>query len=271
MCNQLSLEKPIFLRSYGKRKGRKISPAQEQYMHTILSRFLLHDSHEIPNLHQKERATSPKKKIWPGETSTAQKKILEIGFGSGEHLRYRLREDATCLYLASEVYWNGIASCLAEMVKEGLVANFQDRLKIYPDDLRLLLPFMADGEFDEVSILFPDPWPKKRHQKRRLLQQHFLDEVARILKPDGELRIASDHVGLMAWMIEQLMENSHYVCEHVLATEGELPKTLLEFPEGWQMTRYQKKAWNAGRSSYFMSVKRAKKAELMDRANIKKA
>lgn len=112
---------------------------------------------------------------------------LEIGFGGGEHASGQAGAHPQAGILASEVFIEGIAKCLSDIDEAGL-----RNLRIWDEDARELAAMLPDGCLDRVFILFPDPWPKKRHQKRRIIQPDFLDELARVMKPGARLRVATD-------------------------------------------------------------------------------
>nr|WP_233355882.1 tRNA (guanosine(46)-N7)-methyltransferase TrmB [Henriciella litoralis] len=119
---------------------------------------------------------SPRKEVW-----------LEIGFGGGEHVSAQASKHPDVGYLASEVFIEGIAKCLSDIDEMALT-----NVRIWDEDARILIDGMPDQSVDRLFILFPDPWPKKRHQKRRIVQPDFLDAVARIMKPGAQLRFATD-------------------------------------------------------------------------------
>ncbi len=113
--------------------------------------------------------------------------VLEIGFGSGEHLVAQAARDPHALYVGIEPFLNGVAKTLAAIQDQGLT-----NVRVHRGDARDVLPRFSARSFDRIFLLFPDPWHKKRHAKRRLVQQSVRDQFARILKPGGQLRIATD-------------------------------------------------------------------------------
>ena len=112
---------------------------------------------------------------------------LEIGFGGGEHVSGQGKANPDVGILASEVFIEGMAKCLGQIEDAGL-AN----VRLWEEDARELMAGLQDASIDRAFILFPDPWPKTRQQKRRLIQPNFLDELARLIKPGGHVRFATD-------------------------------------------------------------------------------
>jgi tRNA (guanine-N7-)-methyltransferase len=112
---------------------------------------------------------------------------LEIGFGGGEHVSAQAKAHPHVGYLASEVFIEGLAKCLSD-IEEMALSN----VRLWDEDARALIDLLPDGCLDRVFILFPDPWPKKKHHKRRLIQPDFLDALARVMKPGAHLRFATD-------------------------------------------------------------------------------
>jgi tRNA (guanine-N7-)-methyltransferase len=121
---------------------------------------------------------------------------LEIGFGGGEHLAARAAAHRDVGFLGAEPFLNGVSMLLQAIDRDQL-----GNVRIWPEDARLLLDALPDRSLGRIYLLFPDPWPKRRHEKRRFLQTEMLDVFARVLRPGGELRFASDHPGLMGWML----------------------------------------------------------------------
>jgi tRNA (guanine-N7-)-methyltransferase len=172
--------------------------------------------------------------------------ILEIGFGSGEHLCALLRAYPDARLIGSEVFLNGIAALLTRLVREEQEVPFRDRLRLWPDDARTLLPLMPDACLDRVFLLFPDPWPKARHAGRRIFQPAFLDQVARVLKPHGRMTVATDHPVYRDWVLETLPKAPAL---RVVARED---RAVTDPPR----TRYEAKAFREGRASTWWELAR---------------
>jgi len=169
------------LRSFGRRRGRRLRAGQAALLDGAL------DPVAIP----------------PGGPLDARSLFapppdalhLEIGFGAGEHLAARAAERPEVGFLGAEPFVNGVVALLARIRDQGL-AN----IRIWPDDARALLDRLPAASLARVYILHPDPWPKARHHKRRLIQAPFLAGLARVMAPCAELRIVTDHPDYAAWI-----------------------------------------------------------------------
>lgn len=174
---------------------------------------------------------------------------LEIGFGGGEHLAWQAARQRDAGIIGCEVFENGIAKLIAEIARQSL-----DNVRIFTDDARLLLARLAPRSIDRVFILFPDPWPKRRHWKRRLVGRATLDCLAAAMREDAELRLATDDRGYLAWMLQQLTAHPDF---EWLARR---PADWRERPADWPPTRYEEKACAAGRVPVFLRARRRKRA-----------
>ena len=164
---------------------------------------------------------------------------LEVGFGGGEHSRAQIAANPHAGLIACEVFEQGLCSLLAALVPEGGEADgpLPANLRIWPDDARTLLRALPEASLDRLFLMFPDPWPKARHAKRRFVHPETVALVASRLKPGAEWRIASDDPTYQAWVEEVMGAQPQF--------RG-LPG-VLERPEGWPATRYEAKATQAGR------------------------
>ena len=134
---------------------------------------------------------------------------LEIGFGAGEHLAAQAAAHPDIGFIGAEPFENGVAALLARVQAESL-AN----VRVFADDARLLMARLPDASIGRLFVLFPDPWPKARHHKRRMVGPTTLPEFARILKDGGELRFASDDADYAAWVLEYA---ARYLAKNVVA------------------------------------------------------
>jgi tRNA (guanine-N7-)-methyltransferase len=173
---------------------------------------------------------------------------LEIGFGGGEHLAWQAESHREIGFLGCEVFENGIARLVAE-IDCGHLAN----IRIFADDARLLIAALPAASVDRVFILFPDPWPKARHRKRRLLSSETLDQLARIMPGGAELRLATDDADYLAFMLERVTRHPAF---EWLARR---PADWRERPLDWPPTRYEEKARAAGRTPFFLRIARRPK------------
>lgn len=170
---------------------------------------------------------------------------LEIGYGGGEHLAAQAQAHPAIGLIGSEVFENGIARLLAA-VEQGGFSN----IRLLTDDGRELLKKLPDRSLGRVFILFPDPWRKQRHHKRRLVSVETLDELARVMKDGAELRLATDHIDYLRWMLERAPVHPAF---EWLARRPEDWRNRL--PD-WPQTRYERKAIAAGRVPHFLLLRR---------------
>ena len=174
---------------------------------------------------------------------------LEIGFGGGEHLAALAARLPDYGFIGCEVFENGVVKLLAEVERLGL-AN----LRLLIDDARPLVGALAEACLDRVFILFPDPWPKLRHHKRRLVSTATLDALARAMADGAELRLATDDVDYLRWMLERA--TAHDAFEWL----ARRPQDWHERPPDWPLTRYEQKALDAGRRPAFLRFRRRPRA-----------
>ena len=172
---------------------------------------------------------------------------LEIGFGSGEHLAYRADLLPDHGFIGCEPFLNGVATALGH-VRDQRLAN----VRLHMGDALDVLRRLPDSALSFVYLLHPDPWPKARHAKRRMVNDGPLDLIAAKLKPGGELRIATDHPVYLDWTL--MVMPRHTDAFEWLATE---PRDFLERPSGWLETRYAAKALREGRRAYYLRYRRA--------------
>ena len=170
---------------------------------------------------------------------------LEIGFGAGEHLAEQATSHPELGILGAEVFENGVVRLLREIERRGLT-----RVRVLMDDARLLLRVLAERSIGRVFILFPDPWPKLRHHKRRMVSPEALDQLARVMKEGAELRLATDDAGYLRWMLE--LVPVHPAFEWF----ARAPSDWSDRPADWPETRYERKAIAAGRRPYFLRFRR---------------
>jgi len=168
---------------------------------------------------------------------------LEIGFGAGEHLAELAEQNPGNGYLGCEPFINGVASLLARIDRRK-IAN----VRVFPDDARVLLKVLPVASLDGCFLLYPDPWPKKRHAKRRFVNAENLDLLARVLKPGAELLLATDAAALAEWMRGQIDTHPDFSVVYDENTP----------PGGWVETRYEKKGARAGRVSRYIVAERRK-------------
>jgi tRNA (guanine-N7-)-methyltransferase len=220
-------------RFYGRRKGRPLRKGQLQLIDTLLPRLAI----ELP-----ETGKLDPKSLFP---CTPAQVWLEIGFGGGEHLAEQARANRAVGLIGCEVFLNGIATLLAQVSAHAL-----DNVRVYPEDARDLLDALPDASLDQVFLLFPDPWPKRRHADRRFIQTSNLDLLARLLKPGAEFRVASDDPTYIGWALAHLVRHSAF------AWTALGPADWRVRPPDWPQTRYESKALREGRQPVFLRFTR---------------
>ncbi|MGE4527616.1 MAG: tRNA (guanosine(46)-N(7))-methyltransferase TrmB [Rhodospirillaceae bacterium] len=210
---------------FGRRKGKALRPGRARLMETLLPRLAV--PQEGPPLDPASLFARPVSAFW-----------LEIGFGGGEHLAGQAASHPETGILGCEVFLNGVARLLSLI--DGAPA--EDTVRICHGDARILMPRLPDACLDRAFVLFPDPWPKLRHAKRRFIGPDNLPELARLLKDGAELRVASDDMTYIRWAIAHLMNSPDF------AWTAETPQDWLGRPEDWVPTRYEQKALKQGRT-----------------------
>ncbi len=222
---------------YVKRVGRKLRKAQRFYLDTERVKYDVANSLiEIPNGHRVDLAGyfGNRSEIW-----------LEIGFGSGEHLLHQAKRNNDVGLIGCEVYLNGVASFLSKLQSE-TVTN----IGLFTDDVRNLFDWLPDRSIDRVFLLYPDPWPKKKHHRRRFVNPDFLNPLARIMAMGAILRIATDIPDYARQTIEQLYRHSDFVWLAETASDWQHPWS------DWIPTRYEQKAVREGRVPIYLTFQK---------------
>ncbi len=218
---------------YGRRRGRKLRPGQRVLTDGLLPR-LAFDLPASGLLDPRALFDGTPPRIW-----------LEIGFGGGEHLARQAERDPETGLIGCEVFENGIARLLGHIERCRL-----GNIRLFIDDARLLIEQLTQASIDRVFILFPDPWPKRRHRKRRIVSRETLDGLARIMTDGAELRLASDDRDYLGAMLEEVTGHPDFVWPARRAADWR------ERPADWPPTRYEEKARAAGRRPVFLRVLR---------------
>ena len=174
---------------------------------------------------------------------------LEVGFGAGEHALAQVRAHPEATLIACEVFENGICSLLSALVPDGgeAEAPLPPNLRLWTNDARVLLRTLPDRCLERLFLLFPDPWPKARHAKRRFVHPAMLPLLARVLKQGAEWRVASDDPTYQHWLRDVMAAQTLF--------EAAAPATTR--PAGWPPTRYEAKAIRAGRQPLYWSFRRS--------------
>lgn len=220
--------KPPPDRLYGRARGHKLRARQETLLAVTLPRLRFDPA--IP---------------WPPSIA---ERWLEVGFGGGEHAQALAAAHPHAGLIACEVFENGICSLLSRLVPEGseATAPLPPNLRLWPDDARKLLQELPDSGLDRLFLMFPDPWPKARHAKRRFVHPATLPLLARVLKPGALWRVASDHPIYQAWVTEVMAQQSLF----------DAPPPATTRPDDWPPTRYEAKALRESRTPLYWSFTR---------------
>jgi len=175
------------LRTFGRRHGKKLSNRKQWLMDNLLPKI------------------TPKSKDF-----TEKSIILEIGFGNGEHLRDLAIQNPDSIIIGAEPFANGVAALLSAITNESDNTLFEQykNIRIFPNDVRLMLKDFTDAKFNEIWILHPDPWPKARHEKRRLLNHNFLNILSQHIDNGGKIIIGTDHWEYYDWIINELKQTN---------------------------------------------------------------
>lgn len=216
---------------FGRRKTQKLSPKQEALFETLLPRLKLDpDSSPPANLNQ---------------LFGHQKVYLEIGFGGGEHLIHEARNNPDTGFIGVEPFINSMAKALTAIEGENL-----QNIRLYDEDATRLLDWLPENSIYRIDLLYPDPWPKKRHWKRRFLNPDNLDRFARILVSGGMFRFASDIDTYVNWALHHCDRHPEFEWTATVADDWRKPW------ENWPSTRYEAKAVREGRSPCYLVFQR---------------
>lgn len=221
------------LRSFGRRRGRKLSDSQSALMNDVLPRVRVDIEAPAPRV-LPELFNPVVKEVW-----------LEIGFGGGEHLLWQAEHNRDVGLIGCEPFEDGVVKVLRGIEDQAL-AN----VRLHDDDARDVLRWLPVASISRAFVLFPDPWPKARHRKRRLVNTSLLNALARVMCEGGELRIGTDIGDYARWMMIALQEVD------VFEWTAKGPDDWRKRPGDWPQTRYEQKAIREGRCCYFLSLRK---------------
>lgn len=218
---------------FGRRKGKQLRGQQAEKLSTLLPAFIIDLSAAPPE---------PLSTLFPVETNRLR---LEIGFGGGEHMAYRADMLPDHGFIGCEPFLNGVVQALGH-IRDGALGN----VRLHMGDALDVLSRIPDGSLSFVYLLHPDPWPKARHAKRRMMNPGPVDMIAKKLKPGGEFRFGTDHPVYLRWAL--MVMNGHPEFDW-LASD---PKDFLTRPGGWPETRYEAKARRLGHEVWYFRYRR---------------
>lgn len=218
-------QRPIRRRFWGRAKGRPLSTHQQELYDDVYPKLgVLKTPLDYRNFEQQFSQLE-----------------LEIGFGGAEHLLSRAKQWPERGFIGVEPFLNGVGKALA-----GIDAEKLQNIRLYHGDVWDILKDIPDGTIKIVHVLYPDPWPKTRHFKRRLVQEDFIAEIYRILKPDGEFRFASDIPSYVDWALMRILAQGGFDWPVNAANDWLSPY------ENWPSTRYEAKARCEGRTPHYL-------------------
>ena len=218
-------------RLYGRSSGHKLRPSQQALIDDLLPTIAVPEDGALTS------------RLLFGDDRPLH---LEIGFGSGEHLASRADMLPDHGFIGCEPFLNGVATALGH-VRDQHLAN----VRIHRGDALDVLRRVPEGALSFVYLLHPDPWPKARHAKRRMVNPGPLALIAAKLKPGGEFRLATDHPVYLLWSL-MVMQKHRDDFEWL----AERPRDFLDPPGGWMETRYGAKSRREGRRPYYLRYRR---------------
>jgi tRNA (guanine-N7-)-methyltransferase len=218
---------------FGRRKGHKLRKQQAELYEELLPKLSIDIAQPSPR-----NVAS----LFPFKPEKLQ---LEIGFGGGEHLLHEARVNPKTGFIGCEPFINGMAKMLAVISNENI-----PNIRLHAADALYLLEWLPENSLDRIDILYADPWPKKRHWKRRFISDENVARFARVLKPGGILRFASDIDTYVEWTLVRLLRNKDFLW---LAEKAD--DWRLAWP-AWPGTRYEQKAIREGRKPAYLEFRR---------------
>lgn len=232
-------KKDIPIRSYGRRRGRGMKASGADALESVLPALSVMLPAGEEGLDPSALFDFAVENVW-----------LEIGFGKGEHLLHQAQENPGIGLIGCEPFVNGVAALCA-----GIAAQKLGNIRVWPDDARLLMARLRPQSLGRIFLLHPDPWPKTRHHKRRFLQTEILDQMARLLKPGGELRMATDHAALAAWLMEKAYFHPAFEWTARSAADWRMPPAdgQQTRPAAGPQTRYGQKGLKQGRPPVYLN------------------
>lgn len=220
--------------TYGRRQGRPLRPGQRALLGDLLPRIKVVLPEPGGVLELNDLFARNPSELW-----------LEIGFGAGEHLAWQAARNPDVNIIGAEVFVDGVVGLLRHVERDRL-----DNVRIYQGDGRDLLDALPEASVARGFLLFPDPWPKRRHHKRRLIQPEVLDCFAATIADNGELRIATDHPEYLRWILERVPLHPD------LEWLARRPRDWRKRPDDWPVSRYEMKALGEGRPPSFLRFRR---------------
>lgn len=222
---------------YGRFKGHGLKDSQQRYLDEDLAALSLRDVGWDVN---------PDRKPLDVDVVFGGKPVwLEIGFGGGEHLVHQAEANPDVGFIGAEPYINGVATLLGK-IRQSEATN----LRLHPGDARDLFDVLPDESIARAFLLYPDPWPKKRHHRRRFVTQEHLEPLARVMQPGAILRVATDIPDYVRQTLEEV-PRSGFTWQAERAEDWRTPW------DDWLSTRYEQKALREGRVPHYLTFRRS--------------
>jgi len=215
---------------FGRRKGKPLREKQAEGLATLLPQLKLNLANPAPH------------RIESLYDFSVERMRLEIGFGGGEHLIHRAAENPSTGFIGVEPFVNSMAKLLTNLEEQGL-----RNIRLYDDDATQVLDWLPDASIDQIDLLYADPWPKRKHWKRRFVSQVNLERFHRVLKPGATFCFASDIDTYVNWTLIHCRNHGGFAWQAEQASDWLTPYA------GWPGTRYENKARREGRSSAYLT------------------
>ena len=219
---------------YGRRRGRKLRGGQQELLDDVVPGLDIALDDAPQPIAPETLFGRPVREVW-----------LEVGFGAGEHLLAQAAANRDVGFIGCEPYVTGVV----RMVR-GLLDARLDNVRLWRDDARLLIDGLAEASLSRVFVLFPDPWPKTRHHKRRFVSRPVLTRLAAVMGDGAELRIATDDRGYLVWILEHLQRSDAFLWT------ARTPSDWRSRSFDWPATRYELKALKEGRQCTYLRYRR---------------
>lgn len=220
---------PNKFRTFGRAKGRPLSGVQQRLFDDLYPDVQIDVTNPLS-------ALADYKKIW-----------FEIGFGGAEHLLWQAAHNPAIGIMGAEPFQNGIAKALRGIEGRGIDGKGLDNVRLHHGDARDVLDTLPDASLDRLFVLFPDPWPKPKHHKRRLINPAFLDHVHRVIRPGGQFRFGSDIIHYVDWTLTRIDAHGGFSWSPQTQTDWRVR------PDDWPSTRYLEKALREDRTGHFFT------------------
>ena len=211
-----------YRRLWGRAKGKPLSPYQSGLVETKLAGMSVDVENPMAGLEDFKSIR------------------MEVGFGGAEHLLHRAAENPDTAFIGVEPFLNGIAKALAGIEAKGLT-----NIRLHHGDVWQFLENLPNASLEHIDILYPDPWPKLRHYKRRLIQEDIIGEFYRVLKPGRALHFASDIPSYIDWALVRILRHGGFKWNVEGCSDWQEPY------KGWPGTRYEAKAYREGRTPHY--------------------